>query len=196
MSIRGPLKWLALSAAGLFLSGCVAAPSPYAAYPQAVPGSYVTTSDTGYVDPAYSDGGYYEVYEVYEEPYYRPSYPTFGSSLSYHYHSGHRHRHKGNKHHHKHDKGHKHRDKKKVGKRTGNKRKLTQKQIDRRKLRRDERRAARQTACQEAGYPNCKALNRAERRAVKEEAAPARRPRANQKKIRPANKRLRRKRRN
>ena len=85
MSIKGSMKWLALAAAGVLVSGCVAAPNAYspstAGYTDTPPGTFVA-------DPNYPGGGYYEVLEVYDDsayyggdPYYYSSAPYYGCLL-------------------------------------------------------------------------------------------------------------------
>ncbi len=208
MSIQKSMKWLAMAGVGFLVSGCVAAQAPYApgnvGYSDTAPGTFVA-------DPSYAGGGYYEVVEAYDAPYYDPyyygpSYGTVSTSILFHSHGSLRHRH-ANKH-----KSHPHtrkstpkrkklvtkseRKDKRIAKRQGltaeERKVLAQERRDARQERRD----TRQAACQEAGFENCKAqrvAERVEKRAAKQEAAlSAAKPNKNLR-IRPANKRKRRK---
>jgi len=210
MSIQSSMKWLVLAGAGFLVSGCVA-PPPYSpsVAPQPYAASNVAQSDEGLI---YSNGEYYEVVEAYDEPYYgdpyyyAPHYGSIGTTLYYNSHIRHRHV----------EKKHKSRSdlrKKKSLKRS--ERKLKNKvenkvsdadKVAAREERRAERLAARQAkrderqaACQEAGFENCKAQNRAlraERRSAKQDAGVAAASAKSKRKLLPANKRRRGKRTN
>lgn len=168
MSIQKTLKWMTLVGAGFLVSGCVASQVPAnpgdVAYSDAVPGNFVA-------DPSYPGGGYYEVVEFHEDPYYYgPTYGTFGTTIFLNSFDNRKHR--------RHDK-HLPRSKKlkkKVVKKNTGKKPLTAAQIEARERRqairdqrlatredrvaaRQERRTARQERradCRDAGLQNCR----------------------------------------
>lgn len=167
MSIRQGMKWAALAAAGVALSGCVAAqPIGYAdGYGQPV----YSDAAPAYGEPVYADGApaYYDAgqsatyYEpVYVEPYYAPAYPTVGTSVFYNVYNDRSYRKKGRNY--RADRRAERRERRRLRRAEGNgQENLTRAE---RQARRVERRAERQNLTREE-----RQALRAERRAERQE---------------------------
>jgi len=181
MSIQNSAKWLAMAGIGVLVSGCVSSPAVYSPgnvsandvqFSNAAPGNFVA-------DPSYGGGGYYEVVEVYEDPFYDPDpfytpayYGGYGTSLVVHSHGGYSHRHDGG-----HKSHEKHPAKKRSKRDRGAERSEKNKKYNRRNLTPEQivARNERQAACRAEGFENCREKREADARTKRNDAQAARR---------------------